>query len=148
MRALQHASLAPSSHRVYRVSRRHYNNFCHRHNLLLYPLTQKVLMLYVTDLTDSLSFKSIKLYLSAIKHRNIALGFKNSIHKMAQLHMLLRGVKRTLGNKGVKKKASTHYPSTTSTTAPLLQTLSIPNPRQGNAMVSLHTSFLWLSSEF
>ena len=116
MRALQHASLAPSSHRVYRVGCRQYNNFCHRHNLLPYPLTQKVLMLYVTDLADSLSFKSIKLYLSAIKHRNIALGFKNSIHKMAQLHMLLRGIKRTLGNKGVKKK---HQPIT----LPLLRQL-------------------------
>ena len=73
-------------------------------NLHPYPLTQKVLMLYVTDLADSLSFKSIKLYLSVIKHRNIALGFKNSIHKIAQLHMLLCGIKRTLGNKGVKKK--------------------------------------------
>ena len=104
MRALQHASLAPSSHLVYRVGHHHYNNFCHRHNLLPYPLTQKVLMLYVTDLPDSLSFKSIKLYLSAIKHRNIALAFKNSIHKMAQLHMLLCGIKQTLGNKGVKKK--------------------------------------------
>ena len=61
-------------------------------------------MLFVTDLADILSFKSIKLYLSAIKHRNIALGFKDSIHKMAQLHKLLHGIKRTQGNKGVKAK--------------------------------------------
>ena len=109
MRALQHACLAPSLHHVYRVGCRHYNHFYHRHNLHSYPLTQKVLMLYVTDLADSLSFKSIKLYLSVIKHMNIALGFKNLIHKMAQLHMLPRGIKQTLGNKGVKKK---HQPIT------------------------------------
>ena len=109
MSALQHASLAPASHHVYRVGCRHYNRFCRKHNLHSYPLTQKVLMLFVTDLTDSLSFKSIKLYLSAIKHSNISLGFKDSIHKMAQLHILLRGIKRTQGNKGVKAK---HQPIT------------------------------------
>ena len=110
------AFLAPSSHRVYQVGCYHYKHFCHKHNF---------------------SFKSIKLYLSAIKHRNIALCFKCSIHRMAQLHMLLCGIKSI--------NPSTSNPSTST---PLLKALSIPTQDKlmlWSACMLPFFGFLWTS---
>ena len=50
-----------------------------------------------------MSFKSIKLYLSAVKFKTVELGFGNNFHKMSQLHLLLRGIKRKLGSTGARK---------------------------------------------
>ena len=66
---------------------------------MTFPLNEEVLCLYATNLAESVSFKTLKLYLSAVKFQNIELGFS----KMTQLQLTLRGTKRTLGAHGSRK---------------------------------------------
>ena len=93
-------------------------------------MSQDTLKFFVTYLAEKVSFKTLKLYLAAVKLNNIELGYK--VHKMAQLHLLLRGIKRTLGNKGKRKQ---HLPIT----LPLIKSETIPRvavyPKQDKLML-------------
>ena len=64
---------------------------------MAFPLYEEVLCLFATNLAESVSFKTLKHYLSAVKFQNIELGFIDSMSKMTQLQLTLRGIKRTLG---------------------------------------------------
>ena len=103
MEAYKKASLAKSSRRTDRVGLRHYRKFCKSFRDTQFPPTQLTLRLFVTHLTNTMSFKSIKLYLAAVKFKAVELGFGNNFHKMSQLHLLLRGIKRKLGSTGARK---------------------------------------------
>ena len=67
------------------------------------PLCQSTLCLYVTYLARSLSFKSIKLYLCAVKQYALAHGYRDRLPNMHQLHFTLHGIKRKLGVMGHRK---------------------------------------------
>ena len=103
------AALAASSYHVYQVGLRHYRHFCKTSNRKPYPVSQDTLKFFITYLAEKVSFKTLKLYLAAVKLNNIELGYKDKVNKMPQLHLLLRGIKRTLGNKGKRKQ---HLPIT------------------------------------
>ena len=103
MKAYQKASLAKPSRRTYRVGLRHYEKFCKSFRYPQFPLSQLTLRLFVTHLANTVSFKSIKLYLSAVKFKAVELGFRDNFHKMSQLHLLLRRIKRKIGSSGTKK---------------------------------------------
>ena len=103
MKAYQKASLAKSSRRSYRVGLRHYRKFCKSFRYIHFPPSQLTLRLFVTHLANTVSFKSIKLYLSVVKFKAVELGFRNNFHKMSQLHLLLRGIKRKLGSTVARK---------------------------------------------
>ena len=103
MEIYQNAALAPSTRRVYQVGLRHYNHFCKALDIESFPVSQKGLSLFTTHLTRSVSYKTIKLYIAAIKFYNIELGFKDKVSQMQQLHILLRGIKRKLGSHGLHK---------------------------------------------
>ena len=64
---------------------------------MAFPFNEEVLCLFATNLAESVSFKTLKLYLSAVKFQNIELGFIDSMSKMTQLQLSLHGIKRTLG---------------------------------------------------
>ena len=103
MKAYQKASLTKFSRRTYRVGPRHYRKFCKSFRYTKFPPSQLTLRLFVTCIANTVSFKSIKLYLSAVKFKAAELGFRNNFHKMSQLHLLLRGIKRKLGSIGARK---------------------------------------------
>ena len=54
-----------------------------------FPLNEEVLCLFATNLAESVSLKTLKLYLSAVKFQNTELGFKDSMSKMTQLRLTL-----------------------------------------------------------
>ena len=98
------AALALTSRCIYQVGLRHYGHFCKTSGLKAYPVSQDTLKLFITRLAEQMSFKTLKLYLAVVKLNNIELGYKYKVDKMAQLHLLLRGIKLTLGNKGKRKQ--------------------------------------------
>ena len=87
MKAYQKASLAKSSRPTYRVGLRHYRKFCKSFRHTQFPPSQLTLRLFVTHLANTVSFKSIKLYLSAVKFKAVELGFRNNFQKMSQFHL-------------------------------------------------------------
>ena len=60
---------------------------------MTFPLHEEVLCLVATNLAETVSFKTLKLYLSAVKFQNIELGFIDSMSKMTQLQLTLCGIK-------------------------------------------------------
>ena len=97
------AALAPSTRRTYNIGINKFYMFCKNFNCMPFPLNEEVLCLFVTNLAESVSFKTLKLYLSAVKFQNMELGFRDSMSKMTQLQLTLRGIKRTLGAHGSRK---------------------------------------------
>ena len=91
---------------VYQVGLRHYRHCCKNSGLKADPVSQDALKFFITFLAEQVSFTTLKLdvCLAAVKLNNIELGYKDKVHKMAQLHVLLRGIKQTLGNKGKRKQ--------------------------------------------
>ena len=103
MRKLQGLALATSTKRVYKIGLRHYHKFCQRFGLSMLPLKQETLKLFVTYLAQIVAYKTINLYLTAVKHYAICKGYPHDFQKMHQLHLLLRGTKRALGDMGRRK---------------------------------------------
>ena len=93
MKQYESAALAPLSRHVYQVGLRHYRHFCKTSNRKPYPAFQDTLKFFITYLAEKVSFKTLKLYLAAVNLNNIELGYKDKVHKMAQFHLLLRGIK-------------------------------------------------------
>ena len=147
MKQYESAALAPSS---CQVGIQHYRHFCKTSNCKPYPVSQETLKFFITYRAEKVSFKTLKLYLAAVKLSNIELGYKDKVHKMAQLHLLLRGIKRTLGNKGKRKQ---HLPITLPLLKSLkqyLEWLSIPKQDKLMLWAAFTTAFFGFlrSSEF
>ena len=67
------------------------------------PPKQITLKLFVTYLVQIVAYKTINLYLAAVKHYAIHKGYPHDFQKMHQLHLLLKGTKRALGTLGKQK---------------------------------------------
>ena len=100
-------ALAKSTRRVHGVALKKYRRFCTKYFFRWLPLHQSTLCLYVTYLARSLSFKSIKLYLCAVKQYALAHRFTDCLPNMHQLHFTLHGIKRKLGATGHRKPCMT-----------------------------------------
>ena len=61
------------------------------------PLSQPVLVCYVTSLAQRLAYASIKVYLSGVQYYGSIMGHQNHIHSMSQLYYVLRGIRRVQG---------------------------------------------------
>ena len=98
MKYLFSQSLAPATLRLYNSAYRNYILFCTNANLLALPIVERNLLFYVTSLSSSLSYKSIKVYLAGLQFNSISLGHPVSISNMSQLFYLLRGIRRVQGS--------------------------------------------------
>ena len=98
MRHLFTHSLAPSTIQVYRSAFQRYQDFTVNNNIPTLPVTEFNLMLYVTHLSSSISYKSIKSYLSGLQFYALAHGQPCQIFKMQQLYYILRGIRRMQGS--------------------------------------------------
>ena len=103
LKAFKKATLAPSTRRIYNIDIKKFYIFCENFNFMTFPLNEEVLCLFATYLAESVSFKILKLYLSAVKFQNIELGFIVSMSKMTQLQLALHDIKQTLGAHGSHK---------------------------------------------
>ena len=60
---------------------------------MTFPLNEEVSCLFATNFAESVSFKTLYPYLSAVKFQNIELGIIDSMSKMTQLQLTLRDIK-------------------------------------------------------
>ena len=93
-----HAALAPSTLHTYNSAFRSYSTFCVQVNLPYFPLSEQVLIYFVSSLYNRLAYKSIKIYLSAIQYFSIMSGSDIQIASMPRLFYALRGIRRIQGN--------------------------------------------------
>ena len=83
---------------AYRSGQRRYLNFCTQFNLQPIPLQEGTLCRFVAYLAcSSLSYQSIRLYLSAIRFLQISYGFPDlSLSSVPHLEYVLKGIRRGL----------------------------------------------------
>ena len=88
-------ALAPSTRKTYQSAKTRYLKFCTKGGFPPLPLSEHQLCQYASYLTnDSVSHSSIKSYLSAIRHLQIAQGMADpGIACMAKLEQVLKGIK-------------------------------------------------------
>lgn len=90
------AGLAPSSQQNYLTGTRCYVSFCTRAHLNPFPVTKQILTYFVGWMyTSNLASSTVKNYLAAVRHSQIALGMGDPhMGGMPQLEYVLKGAKR------------------------------------------------------
>ena len=68
--------------------------FCNSFHLRPLPASEQQLILFTADLSQRLSFASVRSYLSAVRFLHISQGFRDPMVGKLQLDLLLRGVRR------------------------------------------------------
>ena len=97
--------LAPSTLRTYKSGQDRYLKFCESASLSPLPANEEQLCAFVAFLADDkLKHRSIKTYMSAVRHLQIRAGFPDPFAatvQMPRLEYVLRGVKRSEAEKGL-----------------------------------------------
>ena len=88
------AGLSEATARAYRSGRHRYLNFCNTYNFSPLPLQELILCRFVAFLSASLSYPSIRLYLCAIRHLQIASGLPDpGLLSCPRLDYVLEGIR-------------------------------------------------------
>lgn len=104
-------ALAPTTRSTYRSGLRSYKLFCLQLSLVLFPLSELNLQLFVTSSASRVSYSTIKVYLCGIQYESIIRGYPEKISSMVKLYYVLRGIRRTQGSKWTKQKRLPITPS-------------------------------------
>ena len=93
---LQSQAIADSTHHSYQASIPRYSNFCASRGWPSFP-PQTTLHFFAAYLADKVSFKTIKLSMAGIRFAHTENSLPDPFLAAPLLHLLLRGIKRTLG---------------------------------------------------
>ena len=94
---LQSRAIADSTRRSYQAGIRRYSTFCASRGWRSFPATETTLRFFAAYLADSVSFKTIKLYMAGIRFAHTENSLPDPFQEAPLLHLLLRGIKRTVG---------------------------------------------------
>ena len=94
---LQSQAIANSTRRSYQAGIRRYSAFCTSKGWQCFPATENTLRFFAAYLADQVSFKTIKLYLAGIRFAHTENSLPDPFQEAPLLHLLLRGIKRTVG---------------------------------------------------
>ena len=94
---LQSQAIANSTRRSYQAGLRRYAAFCASKGWQCLQATETTLRFFAAYLADQVSFKTIKLYLAGIRFAHTENSLPDPFQEAPLLHLLLRGIKRTVG---------------------------------------------------
>ena len=94
---LQSQAIADSTRGSYQAGIRRYSNFCASRGWPSFPATETTLRFFAAYLADQVSFKTIKLYMAGIRFAHTENSLPDPFLAAPLLHLLLRGIKHTLG---------------------------------------------------
>ena len=89
--------IANSTRHSYQAGIRRYSAFCASKGWHCFPATETTLRFFAAYLADQVSFKTIKLYLAGIRFAHTENSLPDPFQEAPLLHLLLRGIKRTVG---------------------------------------------------
>ena len=72
--------------------------------MVLFPTQEQNVILFVTELAITHSHSNIKIHMAAINHFSAVDGYGTNLQKFQRLYLLIRGIKRSQGDKFRKKK--------------------------------------------
>ena len=90
-------SIANNTRRNYSAAVEAYHTFCNTHNLVPFPPTEHILILFATHIASFSSHSNVKVHLAAIKHNSIIDGQNVPFRDFERLYLLMRGIKRAQG---------------------------------------------------
>ena len=90
-------AIAPSTRRTYQAANKSFTQFCTHFSIEPYPATSLTLHYFCAELSQKLSYKPIKVYLSAIRFEHLERGLPDPTDNEL-LHMLCKGIKRLQGD--------------------------------------------------
>lgn len=93
----QSLGVAPSTRRTYQAGLQAYLDFCYQYNIQPFPASSLTLRYFCTHLARSISYKTIKVYLSALRLEHLERGYHNPTDDEL-LRLLCTGIKRTQGD--------------------------------------------------
>lgn len=102
--SLMYSSIAQSTMKQYQACLLKYVNWCQQMNMVAFPLYQQNLILFVTELSLTLSHGYIKSHLAAVNFFSHTNGYTTSFVPFKRLYLLLRGIKKYQGKKFKKEK--------------------------------------------
>ena len=89
---------APTTRNTYAADQKQYITFCSHANRIPIPTSESTLLLFVTHLTTlNLSYATIKVYLSAVRHMHVTTGQHSKFtHQLTpHLQQVLKGIQKT-----------------------------------------------------
>ena len=98
-------ALAVSTKKSYASTQKRYIQLCITHSITVVPITEQLLCRYVAFLAnDGILAATIKCYLSATRHLQVAEGYGDPhVGNMAKLELVIRGIKGVRGKLGQQK---------------------------------------------
>ena len=90
--------LAPSSKSTYSAGQQRFTSFCKSAKEQSMPASESTLLLFATHLaTSSISYATIKIYLSAVGHMHITAGMDSFFNQQLtpQLQQVLKGIQKS-----------------------------------------------------
>ena len=94
---LQSQAIANSTRRTYSAGIRRYTTFCTSKQWQSFPATESTLRYFAAYLANQVSYKTIKLYMAGIRFAHIENSLTDPFQDAPLLHLLLRGIKRSVG---------------------------------------------------
>jgi len=140
------AGLADTTRRMYDSVIKKFNEFCKEHNVpSSAPIDQTMICYYVSYLAKAgLQASSIKVYLAALRHTQIArTGTELELSKMPKLKILQSGIRRTQAL--LPKQSLTRLPITPTIMGKIKEVWS-PRAQEEDTMGRQCTVFLWFLS--
>ena len=100
------AGIANSTQRIYKSGDKRYNDFYNTFRLAPYPVTETQLSSFVAYLfKEGLSAATVKSYLAAVRHSQIAWGLGNPhINEMLRLEYIVKGLERKSINSNARPR--------------------------------------------
>ena len=77
--AYQPLGISPSTAKVYDAGRKAYLKFCARFNFTPIPAQEEVLILFVTELSQTLVYNSVRTYLAGVRHLHVVNSASNPL---------------------------------------------------------------------
>ena len=108
---LQSQAIADSTHRSCQAGIRTYSTFCASMRWQSFSAMETTLRFFAAYLADQVSVKTIKLYLAGIRFVHIENSLPDPFQEAPLLHLLLRGIKRTVGLSSRQQLPITDSPS-------------------------------------
>ena len=86
--------ISPSTAKVYDAGKKAYLKFCARFNFTPIPAQEEVLILFVTELSQTLVYNSVRTYLAGVRHLHVVNSAGNPLQDKLRLQLALAGIRR------------------------------------------------------
>lgn len=91
---LQRAALSPATTKVYKAGTNQYSRFCHKYHITPFPTTELTLCYFAAHLSKEVQFPTVRVYLAAVRSKQLDMGWPDPLRGTQQLNRLLQGLSR------------------------------------------------------